>query len=203
MQKLFAILPLLALWGPFFAQITVDTMEIDTLPYREIPAYPDTFSAENVAARMIDGLGFRFYWVTESLRPEDLAYKPSPDARTCEETIDHILGLSQTILNAVEKKPNVRREEEDPSLSFDEKRKQVLHNLKTASDLLKNTDETLADFPIIFEREDSRSEFPFWNMLNGPLADAIWHTGQVVSFRRASGNPYNSKASLFTGKVRD
>ncbi|MBK7407178.1 MAG: DinB family protein [Saprospirales bacterium] len=203
MQKLFAILPLLALWGPFFAQITVDTMEIDTLPYREIPAYPDTFSAENVAARMIDGLGFRFYWATESLRPEDLAYKPSPDARTCEETIDHILGLSQTILNAVEKKPNVRREEEDPSLSFDEKRKQVLHNLKTASDLLKNTHETLADFPIVFEREDSRSEFPFWNMLNGPLADAIWHTGQVVSFRRASGNPYNSKASLFTGKVRE
>ena len=203
MQRLFAILPLLALWAPFYAQTTVDTMEKEILPYREIPAYPDTFSAENVAARMIDGLGFRFYWATEGLRPEDLAYKPSPDARSCGETIDHILGLSRTILHAVEKQPNVHREEEYPPLSFDEKRKQVLHNLKTASDLLKNTQETLADFPIVFEREDSRSEFPFWNMLNGPLADAIWHAGQVVSFRRASGNPYNSKASLFTGKLRE
>ena len=185
MHKLFAIFPLLALWAPFYAQITVDNMEIDTLPYREIPAYPDTFSAENVAARMIDGLGFRFYWVTEGLRPEDLEYKPSPDARTCGETIDHILGLSQTILNAVEKQPNVRREGEEPSLSFDQKRKQVLHNLKTASDLLKNTQETLADFPIVFEREDSRSEFPFWNMLNGPLADAIIR-GLTIAERRAT-----------------
>ena len=42
-----------------------------------------------------------------------------------------------------------------------------------------------------------------WNQINGPIADALWHCGQVVSFRRASGNPYNSKASLFTGKLRE
>ena len=78
------------------------------LPYYEIPANPDTFSAENVVARMIDGLGFRFYWATDGLRPEDLAFRPSPEARTSEETIDHILGLSRVILNAVEQKPNVQ-----------------------------------------------------------------------------------------------
>lgn len=48
-----------------------------------------------------------------------------------------------------------------------------------------------------------RSEFPFWNMLNGPIADALWHVGQVVSFRRSSGNPFNSKVSVFSGKVRE
>ena len=36
----------------------------------------------------------------------------------------------------------------------------------------------------------------------GPIADALWHVGQVVTFRRSSGNPFNSKASVFTGKVR-
>jgi hypothetical protein len=47
------------------------------------------------------------------------------------------------------------------------------------------------------------NEFPFWNQLNGPIADALWHCGQVISFRRSSGNPYNSKASVFSGKVRE
>lgn len=173
------------------------------LPYAEIPAYPDSFSAENVVARMIDGLGFRFYWATEGLRTEDLAFRPSPEARTSEETIDHILGLSYLIVNAVEQKPNVRSGEETSPLSFEVKRKQTLENLKTASERLKNTGRSLADYPIIFVNGDKRSEFPFWNMLNGPLADALWHVGQVVSFRRSSGNPFNSKASVFTGKVRE
>lgn len=174
----------------------------DSLPYAEIPAYPDSFSAENVVARMIDGLGFRFYWATEGLRPEDLAFRPNSEARTSEETIDHILGLSNVILNAVQQQPNVRSGEETSPLSFSVKRKQVLTNLKQASDILKNGSGTLADYPVIFVNGESRSEFPFWNLLNGPIADALWHIGQVVSFRRSSGNPFNSKVSVFTGTVR-
>ena len=63
---------------------------------REIPEAPEAYSAATVAARMVEGLGFRFYWATEGLRPEDLAYKPSEEARTTEETINHIYGLSRT-----------------------------------------------------------------------------------------------------------
>lgn len=173
------------------------------LPYREIPAYPDSFTAENVAARMIDGLGFRYYWATEGLRPEDLAFRPSPEARTSEETIDHILGLSSIIVNAVKQQPNVRSGEETSPLNFEIKRKQTLENLKTASDILKGAGASLAEYPIVFENGGKRSEFPFWNMLNGPIADALWHVGQVVSFRRSSGNPFNSKVSVFSGKVRE
>ena len=186
---------------PLFAQNT--PMDTTVLHYREIPAYPDSFSAENVVARMIDGLGFRFYWATEGLRPEDLAFRPSAEARTSEETIDHILGLSNIIINAVKQQPNVRSGEETSPLSFEVKRKQTLDNLKTASDMLKNTGGSLAEYPIIFINGEKRSEFPFWNMLNGPIADALWHVGQVVSFRRSSGNPFNGKASVFTGKVRE
>lgn len=178
-------------------------MPATDLPYREIPAYPDSFSAENAVARMIDGLGFRYYWATEGLRPEDLTFRPSQEARTSEETIDHILGLSSIILNAMKKQPNVRSGEEISPLSFEVKRKKTLENLKEASDLLKHSGGKLGDFDIVFVNGESRSEFPFWNMLNGPIADALWHVGQVVSFRRSSGNPFNAKASVFTGTVRE
>lgn len=174
------------------------------LPYYEIPDYPESYTAETVAARMIDGLGFRYYWATEGLRPEDLAFKPSAEARTSEETIDHILGLSEMIVNATKREPNVRDSEAaQPALSFEEKRKATLENLKTASNLLKSGAVKLEDCKIVFQNGDSSSEFPFWNQLNGPIADAIWHCGQVVSFRRSSGNPFNSKVSVFSGKVRE
>ena len=46
------------------------------------------------------------------------------------------------------------------------------------------------------------SEYPFWNQLNGPIADAIWHVGQVVSFRRTAGNSLPKGPSFLTGTVR-
>jgi hypothetical protein len=172
------------------------------LPYAEIPAYPDAFTPETVAARMIDGLGFRYYWATEGLRPEDLAFRPNDEARTSGETLGHILGLSRTIANSVKQVANVRGTEY-PDYTFEEKRKATLENLKTASDLLKSGTVKLEDCKIVFQNGENSSEFPFWNQLNGPIADAIWHCGQVVSFRRSSGNPFNSKVSVFSGKVRE
>ena len=38
-----------------------------TLPYYQIPDYPSSYNAATVAARTIDGLGFRYYWATEGL----------------------------------------------------------------------------------------------------------------------------------------
>ncbi|MFQ5445389.1 MAG: hypothetical protein ACE5FF_00495 [Saprospiraceae bacterium] len=172
------------------------------LPYFEIPDYPDTYTPETVAARMIDGLGFRYYWATEGLRPEDLAFRPNDEARTSDETLGHILGLSRMIVNTVKQVPNVRGTAQ-PALTFEEKRKATLENLKTASDLLKSGTVKLEDCKTVFQNGDNSSEFPFWNQLNGPIADAIWHCGQVVSFRRSSGNPFNSKVSVFSGKVRE
>lgn len=178
------------------------TMENAPLPYREIPAYPDSFRAETVAARMVDGLGFRFYWATEGLRPEDLAFRPSPEARSTEETIDHILGLSNILLNSLNNQPNVRSGEETSPLSFEVKRRKVLENLREASMRLQQPATQLEDLSIVLQGATSRTEYPFWNMLNGPIADALWHVGQIVSFRRSSGNPFNSKVSVLAGKLR-
>ena len=170
------------------------------LPYGEIPESPEKYSEGAVVARMIDGLGFRYYWATEKLRPEDLSYKPSSEARTSEETIDHILGLSTIILNSAIHKPNEGNDFK--SLSYNEKRELTLHNLKTAADIFRKAKD-LNEYTVVFNGKNGSNTYPFWNQINGPISDAIWHCGQLVSFRRASGNPFNSKVSVFTGKLRN
>ena len=183
--------------------INAQDMKASQLPYYQIPDYPETYTAGSVAARMVDGLGFRYYWATEGLRDLDLQYKPSEEGRTCAQTIDHIYGLSNVILNATKKRINDFTIK-SPTLSYEEKRQKTLENLKQASEILKaaGADE-MKNFLIIFKGNSGTSEHPFWNNINGPIADAIWHCGQVVLLRRASGNPFNSKASVFSGKLRE
>ena len=178
-----------------FAQIKA------VLPYYEIPPASDHFSAGTVAARIIDGLGFRYYWATDSLRPEDLAFTPGPDSRTSLETLDHIHDLSRIIANSVlmkENLPGVAKSQ----MSFEEMRKSTLENFSTAANMLReSSDEDFEKFNLVFRRDDSTRTFPFWNQLNGPIADALWHVGQVVTLRRLSGNPFTNKVSVFNGTV--
>ena len=148
----------------------------DSLPYYEIPAAPSEYSASAVAVRMIDGLGFRYYWATEGLRPEDLAYKPSPEARTSAETIDHIYGLARMINLTVNGQAITSSDDE---LTFEEKRAMTLTLLYEASLVLRENPD-LGELNIVYKRGDSTSEYPFWNLINGPIEDAVWHTGQVV-----------------------
>lgn len=169
----------------------------DKLPYYEIPEAPVNFTAGTVAARAVDGLGFRYYWATEGLRKEDLDFKPNADARSSMETIEHIYGLSKMIVNSTLKKDN-NIKEDDEELSFEDIRKATLINFKTAADILRTSDD-ISQFKIVF----GDREIPFWNQINGPIEDAVWHCGQLVLLRRSSGNPFNSKASLFNGKLRD
>ena len=178
------------------------TAQDQNLPYYEIPAYPEKFTAGNVASRLIDGLGFRFYWATEGLREVDLAFKPGPDSRTSQETIEHIYGMSILVVNATTKTMNLTGQ--DKKLPFAEMRKQTLENLKNASSILRAaSDQDMKDFKLIFKRENgTTTEYPFWHHLNGPIADCLWHVGQIVSFRRSSGNPFSENVSVFTGTVR-
>ncbi|NOT76668.1 MAG: hypothetical protein HOP08_17205 [Cyclobacteriaceae bacterium] len=174
------------------------SLPAQTLPFSSITTYPDTYTAGSVAARMIDGLGFRFYWATEGLNEKDLAYKPSSDARSCQETIEHIYEMSFMAMNAPLKKVNVNGQ--DVKLPFAEMRKKTLENLKAASDLLrKATDQDMKDFKVLYSDGRKLYEYPFWNLINGPIEDCVWHAGQIVAFRRASGNPIAEK-DFFMGK---
>ena len=183
--------------------LNAQDMKTTDLPYYQIPDYPEKYTAGSVAARMVDGLGFRYYWATEGLRDVDLQYKPSDKGRTSSETIDHIYGLSNVIVNAAKTSINDFTVEKG-QLTFIEKRQKTLENLKQASDILKVADaDEMKKFMVVFKSSNGTREYPFWNNINGPIADAIWHCGQIVLLRRASGNPFNSKASVFSGKLKE
>ncbi|WCO02718.1 hypothetical protein [Psychroserpens ponticola] len=171
--------------------------EEQELPYYEIPEYSETFTAGTVAARLVDALGFRFYWATEHLSEHDLGYKPNDSVRTTGETVKHIYNLSKTIVNSTLKKANIRGQK-TPEMSFEEQRRQTLINLKTAADILRQSDD-ISQFKII----SGKRETPFWNQINGPIADAIWHCGQIASFRRTSGNAINPKVNHFYGTIKE
>ena len=173
------------------------------VPYHQIPDYPASYEPQNVAARMIDGLGYRYHWVTKELRPADLTYRPGETNKTIAETLEHLYGLSLTIKNGTFGLANVRPMEM-PEHTYEERRLATLQNFKEASDQLKAASpEDLENFKIIFQRGEKTSEFPFWNLINGPIADAIYHCGQVVAFRRASGNPQQTGVNVFTGKTKE
>ncbi|MEL6195276.1 MAG: hypothetical protein AAFR66_24680 [Bacteroidota bacterium] len=183
-----------------FILIGISLGQSNLLPFKEIPSAPETYSAGTVAGRMIDGLGFRYYWATEGLRAEDLSYKPSDDARSARETLEHLYGLSETIVNAPQQLPNIRPATPAWStLSFEELRKMTLENFQKASELVKEPEENMEDYKVIFKRGENQADFPYWNMLNGPIADALTHVGQIVSFRRASGNPIYPGVNVFLG----
>lgn len=175
-------------------------MAQDALPYREIQDTPESYTAGTVASRLVDGLGFRYYWATEGLRSEDLQFRPNEEARTSGETIDHILGLSKVIRNTVLKQSANFSGYTEPT-TFEEKRKQTLENIRLASEGLKgSTGKDLEEYNIVF---GPSATFPFWNLINGPISDALWHVGQVVSFRRSSGNPFNSNVRVLAGTVNE
>jgi len=175
-------------------------MKTDRLPYYEIPDASETYTAGSVASRLVDGLGFRYYWATEGLRTEDLDYEPGQRVRTSREIIDHIYNLSKVIVNATTNTVNDSSLKET-EISFEEKRKRTLENFQKASEILRSSTD-LSEFKVVFKNEKKTNTYPFWNNINGPIADAIWHAGQVALLRRASGNPFNGKASVFMGKVR-
>lgn len=171
--------------------------------YYQIPDTPAVYTAATVAARLVDGLGFRYFWATEALTEKDLGFRPSKDARTTLETLQHIDGLTNILLNAVSKQPTKVSAVANTKLSFAELRMQTLQQIQTASELLKQPDAKLEDLDMVFERTGGTQEYPFWNLINGPISDALWHVGQVVSFRRSSGNPLPKGVSVLQGTKTD
>ena len=166
----------------------------DSLPYAAFPPAPGHYNAGTVVARLLDGLGFRYYWATEGLRPIDLAFRPNPEARTSQETLEHIYSLSDMIITVTggAQIPSVQHK------TFEELRKATLGNIQKASAIIsKFSDADMEKIKIDFSGE----KIPFWNMINGPISDCLWHVGQVVSFRRSSGNPFSPKVEVFLGKI--
>ncbi len=177
-------------------------MAQERLPMDEIPTPTSTLKAGDIISRMIQGLGYRFYWASKDLRTKDLSYRPSKDAVSSLETLQHIYGLSLMILNAYSSTPNKRPLNALPE-DYRFLRQSILTNLDQSAQLYSGkSEEEVHKMNVVFERDGKISRFPVWNLLNGPLSDAIYHTGQLVSFRRTTGNPIQKGVSVFLGKTK-
>lgn len=154
--------------------------------YNHIPDYPDRVSATSVIARMLDGLGFRFYWATEGLRAEDYAFQPAEDTMSVEELVIHVWELVNWVSASALKKP-YEKPENGPAARTEALR--IIHDLRKT--MLAMSDEDLSRLRI--------RDKPFWNIVNGPFSDALTHTGQINSFRRLNGNPV-AGANVFLGE---
>jgi len=103
------------------------------------------------------------------------------------------------ILNTAKGKASLRPAENIPE-DFKTLRSKTLHYLDAAVALFQSMKlEDLEKAKVIFDRRGKQSQFPLWNLINGPISDALYHTGQVVSFRRSSGNPIPKGVNVFLG----
>jgi hypothetical protein len=84
-------------------------------------------------------------------------------------------------------------------MKFAEMRRQTLLNFQAFSVRIQSSKE-LSKFTI---RKAGEITIPFLYKFNRPISNAIWHDGQVSSFRRSCGNPINSKANHFSGTVKE
>jgi hypothetical protein len=158
----------------------------EDLPFKQITGYPPHANGPSVIARLLDGLGFRFRWATEGLFAEHYAFSPGQGCQSIGELVRHVWGLINWVHLSVfgEGEP---RPEDPPA-----QREHALEMLYKLREHFASLDDAALEAMTI----DGR---PFWHMINGPLADALTHVGQINAFRRLAGNP-TPKAGLFTGE---
>jgi hypothetical protein len=148
----------------------------ESLPFESVETYPQQVTASSIIIRLLDGLGYRFRYATESLTEEDYQFNPGEGCNTIAFLIDHIWGLVNWIVLSItgENAPKPQ----DTQIQ----RTQILRFIIKLKVLFEEMEDANLDRIIIHEH-------PFWHIINGPLADALTHTGQINLLRRLAGNP--------------
>ena len=104
------------------------------------------------------------------------------------------------LAHTAQEKVNIRPLQAQPKTAV-ALREQTLALLFTAREAFSGKNAAaLESMFITINRNGKAMQFPLWHLFNGPGADALYHIGQVVSFRRANGNPIDSKVNVFMGK---
>ena len=167
-------------------------MEINQeLPFEDISKTPNDLTATNTLLRMVEGLAFRYRWATENLSEENIKFKPHPTSMSIEEVNAHIFDL----VDSTNRVFGGEKQNKDSLNSFHKLRIKSLNILADLSERLKEMSDE--DFSKI-EKNTSR-QLPFWYWINGPLADALTHVGQITSWRRIAGNPQLKGVNVFIG----
>lgn len=163
------------------------------LPFEDISKTPNDLTATNTLLRMVEGLAFRYRWATENLSEENIKFKPHPTSMSIEEVNAHIFDL----VDSTNRVFGGEKQNKDSLNSFHKLRIKSLNILADLSERLKEmSDEDLSEI----EKNTSR-KLPFWYWINGPLADALTHVGQITSWRRIAGNPQLKGVNVFIGTI--
>ena len=161
------------------------------LPFEDISKTPNDLTATNTLLRMVEGLAFRYRWATENLSEENIKFKPHPTSMSIEEVNAHIFDL----VDSTNRVFGGEKQNKDSLNSFKQIRMKSLLVLENLSEKLKKMNgEDLLEI----EKKTSR-KLPFWYLINGPLADALTHVGQITSWRRIAGNPQLKGLNVFIG----
>ncbi|MDB9990230.1 hypothetical protein OAD79_02155 [Flavobacteriales bacterium] len=161
------------------------------LPFEDISKTPTELTATNTLLRVVEGLAFRYRWATENLREENIKFRPHSTSMSIEEVNSHIFDLVDSTFTVF----GGEKQNRDAQNSFQQIRKKSLFILQDLSERLKEmSDKDLSEI----EKNTSR-KLPFWYWINGPLADALTHVGQITSWRRIAGNPQLKGVNVFIG----
>jgi uncharacterized damage-inducible protein DinB len=167
---------------------------MNDLPYYNIPETPIEISTTNTIARLVDGLGFRYRWATEGLTQKEFNFEPIEGSMTISDLINHIYDLIKVTNRILDDGLNSIYETE----SISQTRENTLTLINEVSTQLKLM--TDVEFKALeLKNEDVEKQFTFWYLLNGPIADALTHVGQITSWRRISGNPQPKGVNVFLG----
>jgi hypothetical protein len=143
--------------------------------YDSVNEYPGKITGTSMIIRMLDGLGYRFRYASEALTPEDYQFSPGQGCKTIGEIVEHIWGLVNWICQSIfEEKENRPKDIESQRIHILE----LVTKLRTYFDSIDDME--LANIKI--------HKLPFWHIINGPLSDALTHTGQINTLRRLAGN---------------
>ena len=161
------------------------------LPFLDISEIPSELTTTNALLRMLEGLPFRYRWATENLIEENIKFRPHPTSMSIEEVNSHIYDLVESTFRVL----GGEKQNKDALNSFHQIRKASLSLLENLTIKLKEIGDS--DLEEI-EKKTSR-KLPFWYWINGPLADALTHVGQITSWRRIAGNPQFKSVNVFIG----
>jgi hypothetical protein len=168
-------------------------IEMSDLPYLELPPPPASLDGVSVLIRLVDGIGFRYRWATEGLRPEDLTFRPCEGAMTIGEVMSHLSLLLKWVHGSIT--GELDHEPEDLMFPDPPDGERLAELRRTTLDTviaLRGTLEQVGDgglAKVTLTGSANRDSLPFWSMINGPLADSLTHVGQISSWRRMAGNP--------------
>lgn len=163
--------------------------------FDSIDTIPEIITPNTILIRIIDGLGFRYTAATKGLKSNDMVFRPSDDSFSISELLAHIYDLAFITQKTFGGNANYKKE---VITDFQELINETILLFQNAKQLLITISiEELSQCTV--QPKSLPNPYPFWFVINGHIADALTHVGQLVSWRRINGNP-QPKTNVFLGK---